>query len=151
MQRMMGVFFAVALAIGTAVIANAQTVGSGAVLEWDHPTERMDGTPLAVEEIAAYRVYYVIGDDAASISTSGATVDLPVGTTATLELPLPPRAEPYVVHFAIAARAKNSGWGPLSAVVSRAFLVQSISPPVSPATLRLRFTCDGSCVVTPVE
>jgi len=114
-------------------------------LSWTAPTTRVDGTPLAAEEIKEYRVYYTIDGTAPGegefIPVSGA-----VSETVTLELT--PRVEPYVVSFAIKTVDTAGLESVLSEVVSKTFNVDSDAKPNAPTNLQFEINCGDGCTIT---
>lgn len=69
-------------------------------LTWQHPTTRVDGTPLPVSEIAGYRLYYTVDGDIPT-DPDAPFILLAPGTSETIPLDLPYRAEPYVLRAAL--------------------------------------------------
>lgn len=64
------------------IVPPADAQSSSDVLTWTPPTERVDGTPLPVQEIGGYRVYFAIGD-----GPLGQPIDVSGGSTTSYEVP----------------------------------------------------------------
>ena len=116
-----------------------------ATLSWQAPTTRMDGTPLAASDIAKYTVYYSIGSAPTLTSPS---VDVTGATTTTIDLTLTPSLTAQTVYFAATATDTNGSESPLSAVVSKSFLVNSTAPPSAPTSVTFTITCANGCTIT---
>lgn len=134
--------------------ARAQTPNPDApraFLSWEAPTERVDGTPITPAEIDRYEVFFVVGDSPAGIGDTEAKAIVRNGTSEVIELNLPPRPTPYVVHFAVAAAAVGTERGPLSEAKTAAFMVRSTVPLAAPTKVEFEITCGaGRCAVEPV-
>lgn len=119
-----------------------------AMLSWEAPTERVDGTPMGVEEIREYRVFYTVDgpvDPAGDYDTLQA-----FQTAEAVMLNLTPRAEPYTVNFAIAVVDTDGLVSALSSTVSKTFDVDSTAAPVVPTNLQITITCGEGCTIEAV-
>lgn len=81
-------------------------------LSWDAPTSRLDGSPLAAEEIAEYRIYYSKGQEAGKGVTY---ISLPPSVTAYMFDSLSP-GEYYFAATCVDTENRES---PLSVQVTR--------------------------------
>jgi len=137
--------FAGLIIVGMLVTLAAHAAPAPSDLSWTAPTTRVDGTPLAAEEIKEYRVYYTI-DGTAPGTGDPIVVD---GTSAseTVTLELAPRLEPYVVSFAIKTVDTDGLGSALSDVVSKEFEVESTSEPNAPTSLEFTITCGEGCII----
>ena len=138
--------FAGFMFIGLLVTLAAHAAPAPSDLSWTAPTTRVDGTPLAAEEIKEYRVYYTIDGTA-----PGEGEPIVVGGTSaseTVTLELTPRLEPYVVSFAIKTVDTDGLKSPLSEVVSKTFNVDSDAVPSAPTSLEFTITCGEGCTIT---
>jgi len=139
--------FATFLLVGFLVTlaGTASAAPATADLSWTAPSTRVDGTPLAAEEIKEYRVYYTI-DGTAPGTGDPIVVD---GTSAseTVTLELTPRVEPYVVSFAIKTVDTDGLGSALSDVVTKTFEVESTSSPRAPTNLQFEITCGEGCTI----
>lgn len=139
---LLGAFVAIVLA---AVVTQAAEVTAN--LEWTAPTERTDGTPLAPEEIANYRVYY--GVDSPPGDEPVAVIE---GQAETLTIDLAPRPESYTVQFAVTAVDADGRESERSNVVAQSFMVTSTAAPSAPTRLRIEIACaSGDCQIVLVE
>jgi len=131
--------------VGLLVTLAAHSAPAPSDLSWTAPSTRVDGTPLAVEEIKEYRVYYTIDGtppgDGDHIVVSGTSI----AETVTLELI--PRIEPYVVSFAIKTVDTDGLGSSLSDVVSKEFEVESTSEPNAPTNLQFEIACGDGCSI----
>ena len=114
-------------------------------LSWEPPTERVDGTPFAVEDIQEYRVYYTI--DGTPPGEGEPIVVSGTSTSETVTLELLPRVEPYVVSFAIKTVDTDGLGSALSEVVTKEFEVESTSEPGAPTNLQFEITCGEGCTI----
>jgi hypothetical protein len=138
--------FAMFLIIGLMFTLAAHAAPATSELSWTAPDTREDGTPLLAEEIAEYRVYYAVDEQ---VTTNSTTVML--GGTAvagTITLTLTPRAEPYVVRFAVATVDTEGRVSALSEVVSKTFSVSSTAAPMPSTNLMFSVTCTSGCTIT---
>ena len=139
-------FLTIVFVFGLVIFAQgAFSATATSTLSWQPPTERVDGTPLTVEEIKEYRVYYTIDGtppgDGEPIVVSGTSAS----ETVTLELL--PRVEPYVVSFAIKTVDTDGLESALSEVVSKTFNVDSDAGPSAPTSLEFTITCGDGCTI----
>jgi len=114
-------------------------------LNWTAPTTRTDGTPLAPTEIQEFRVYYGIdiGPDPLAIGPEYTAVSGENATDITIELV--PRADPYVISFAITTVDRDGLQSVLSETVTKSFDVESTAKPNAPTSLTFTVVCaDGS-------
>ena len=140
--------FAAFLFVGLLVTLAAHAAPAPSDLSWTAPTTRVDGTPLAAEEIKEYRVYYTI-DGTAPGTGEPIVVD---GTSAseTVTLELLPRATPYVVSFAISTVDIDGLESAQSETVSKTFQVDSTVAPGAPTSLEFTITCGDGCSIVEV-
>ena len=119
-------------------------------LSWDAPTTRVDGTPLAPTEIQEFRVYYGIdiGPDPLAIGPEYTAVSGENATDITIELV--PRADPYVISFAITTVDRDGLESALSETVSKTFQVDSTAAPSAPTNLQFTIVCGDGCTITEV-
>ena len=117
-------------------------------LSWEAPTTRVDGTPLAMEEIQEYRVYYEV-DGIPTVASSVTAIDF-ASISAEITLTLNPRVEPYVVSFAILTVDTEDRQSQLSEIVSKTFNVNSTANPGVPTTLQFTVTCTNGCSIEEV-
>ena len=121
-------------------------------LNWTAPTTRVDGTPLAPTEIQEFRVYHGIdiGPDPLAIGPEYTAVSGENATDITIELV--PRADPYVISFAITTVDRDGLESVLSETVTKSFDVESTAKPNAPTQLMFSVACaDGSgCEITEV-
>ena len=139
-------FLTIVFVFGLVMFAQG-AVGAEATstLSWEPPTERVDGTPLAAEEIKEYRVYYTIDGTAPGEGEPIVVSGTSASETVTLELL--PRVEPYVVSFAIKTVDTDGLGSALSEVVTKEFEVQSTSEPGAPTNLQFEITCGEGCTI----
>ena len=119
-------------------------------LSWDAPTTRVDGTPLQVTQIEEFRVYHGIdiGPDPLAIGPEYTAVTGENATDITIELV--PRADPYVISFAITTVDRDGLQSVLSETVSKTFQVDSTAAPSAPTNLQFTIVCGDGCTVTEV-
>ena len=121
-------------------------------LNWTAPTTRVDGTPLAPTEIQEFRVYYGIdiGPDPLASGPEYTAVSGENATDITIELV--PRADPYVISFAITTVDRDGLQSVLSETVTKSFDVESTAKPNAPTQLMFSVACaDGSgCEITEI-
>lgn len=86
-------------------------------LIWDIPLEYDDGTPLLVEDLKEYRVYY--GNDHNNLKQSGRLLVIPQITGSTGKAQIPVGAG--IWHFAVTAVSKEELESDLSNVVTYSF------------------------------
>ena len=137
--------FAAFLLVGLMITLAVQAAPAKSNLSWTAPDTRVDGTPLTIEEIKEYRVYYTIDGTA-----PGEGEPIVVGGTAaseTVTLELTPRVEPYVVSFAIKTVDTDGLGSALSDVVTKEFEVESTSNPGAPTNLQFEITCGEGCTI----
>jgi len=119
-------------------------------LSWDAPTTRVDGTPLAPTEIQEFRVYHGIdiGPDPLAIGPEYTAVTGENATDITIELV--PRADPYVISFAITTVDRDGLESALSETVTKTFQVDSTAAPSAPTNLQFTIVCGDGCTITEV-
>jgi len=121
-------------------------------LSWDAPTTRVDGTPLQATQIEEFRIYYGvdIGENPLAIGPDYTAVSGENATDITIELV--PRADPYVISFAITTVDRDGLQSALSETVTKTFDVESTAKPNAPTQLMFSVACaDGSgCEITEV-
>jgi hypothetical protein len=137
--------FAAFLFVGLLVTFAAQAAPATSDLSWTAPTTRVDGTPLQVEDIAEYRVYYSVDNPVTVDSTEVVVGGSEVASTITLTLV--PRADPYVVSFAVATVDTDGRVSALSEIVSKTFVVNSTAAPMPPTSLVFSITCIDECTI----
>jgi len=116
-------------------------------LSWTAPDTRVDGTPLAAEEIKEYRVFYSIDG---TPTGSGEFIPVSGAVSETVTLELTPRVEPYVVSFAIKTVDTAGLESVLSEVVSKTFNVDSDAKPNAPTNLQFEINCGDGCTIAEV-
>ena len=121
-------------------------------LTWTAPTTRVDGTPLQATQIEEFRIYYGvdIGENPLAIGPDYTAVSGENATDITIELV--PRADPYVISFAITTVDRDGLQSALSETVTKTFDVESTAKPNAPTQLMFSVACaDGSgCEITEV-
>ena len=120
-------------------------------LSWDAPTTRVDGTPLQATQIEEFRVYHGIDigpDDPLAIGPEYTAVTGENTTDITIELV--PRAEPYVISFAITTVDRDGLESALSETVSKTFDVKSTAVPSAPTSVTFTVVCGDGCSITEV-
>ena len=119
-------------------------------LSWTAPTTRVDGTPLAPAQIEEFRVYHGIdiGPDPLAIGPEYTAVSGENATDITIELV--PRADPYVISFAITTVDRDGLQSVLSETVSKTFQVDSTAAPSAPTNLQFTIVCGDGCTITEV-
>ena len=145
-MNLIRIFFVVVL---MALANYAQAADAVSTLKWTAPTTRMDGTALSVEELSGYKIYYAVDGD---VTLNSQFVE--VGNSAVTEevvLDLTPRAEPYVINFAIVAVDIEQRVSQLSESVAKTFLITSTAEPGPPTELRFTITCGAGCNVEIIE
>ena len=138
--------FAAFLFLGMLVTLAAHAAPAPSDLSWTAPDTRVDGTPLTVEEIKEYRVYYTIDGQ-----TPGEGVPIVVsGTSAseTVTLELSPRATPYVVSFSITTVDTGGLESARSETVSKTLQVDSTAAPGAPTNIQFTIVCGEGCTIT---
>ena len=145
MMRLAG-FLLVGMVITLALLPAAHAAPATSELSWTAPSTRVDGTPLAVEEIKEYRVYYTI--DGTAPGTGEPIVVSGTSASETVTLEILPRVEPYVVSFAIRTVDTDGLGSALSNVVSKTFQVDSTAAPVAPTSLEFTIVCGEGCTIT---
>ena len=119
-------------------------------LSWTAPTTRVDGTPLQATQIEEFRVYHGIdiGENPLAIGPEYTAVTGENATDITIELV--PRADPYVISFAITTVDRDGLESALSETVSKTFDVDSTADPAAPTSLQFTINCVDGCTVTEV-
>ena len=117
-------------------------------LNWTAPTTRTDGTPLAPTEIQEFRVYYGVDIGGNPLVVGPDYADFTGENAAEITLDLTPRAEPYVISFAITTVDTDGLQSELSETVTKTFDVQSTANPSAPTSLTFTVTCTDGCVIT---
>jgi len=117
-------------------------------LSWDAPTTRVDGTPLQATQIEEFRVYHGIdiGPDPLAIGPEYTAVSGENATDITIELV--PRADPYVISFAITTVDRDGLESALSETVTKTFQVDSTAAPSAPTNLQFTIVCGDGCTIT---
>ena len=114
-------------------------------LSWEPPTERVDGTPFAVEDIQEYRVTYTI-DGKVDANRTPVILDF-AAVNAKIVVDLTPREMPYVVAFQIVVVDTEGRVSRPSDPVSKEFAVDSTASPQPPTNIQFRITCGDSCEI----
>ena len=114
-------------------------------LSWEPPTERVDGTPFAVEDIQEYRVTYTI-DGKVDANRTPVILDF-AAVNAKIVVELTPREMPYVVAFQIVVVDTEGRVSRPSDPVSKEFAVDSTASPQPPTNIQFRITCGDSCEI----
>ena len=114
-------------------------------LSWEPPTERVDGTPFAVEDIQEYRVTYTI-DGKVDANRPPVVIDF-AAVDAEIVVELTPREMPYVVAFQIVVVDTEGRVSLPSDPVSKEFAVDSTASPQPPTNIQFRITCGDSCEI----
>ena len=119
-------------------------------LTWTAPTTRVDGTPLQATQIEEFRVYHGIdiGPDPLAIGPEYTAVSGENATDITIELV--PRADPYVISFAITTVDRDGLESALSETVSKTFQVDSTAAPSAPTNIQFTIVCGDGCTITEV-
>ena len=119
-------------------------------LSWDAPTTRVDGTPLQATQIEEFRIYHGIdiGPDPLAIGPEYTAVSGENATDITIELV--PRADPYVISFAITTVDRDGLQSVLSDTVTKTFDVESTAKPNAPTSLTFTVVCGDGCSITEV-
>ena len=136
------------LLVGLMVTLAVQAAPATSTLSWDAPTTRVDGTPLAPTEIQEFRVYYGVDIGGNPLVVGPDYADFTGENAAEITLDLTPRAEPYVISFAITTVDTDGLQSELSETVSKTFDVQSTANPSAPTSLTFTVTCTDGCVIT---
>ena len=119
-------------------------------LSWTAPTTRVDGTPLQATQIEEFRVYHGIdiGENPLAIGPEYTAV---TGENATdITIKLVPRADPYVISFAITTVDRDGLESALSETVSKTFQVDSTAAPSAPTNLQFTIVCGDGCTITEI-
>jgi hypothetical protein len=142
--------FAMLLLIGLTVCiaSNAFAASATSNLSWTPPDSRQDGTPLSLDEIAEYRVFYTV--DGQVTGGSDFIVSSSTATTETVTLELTPREQPYTVSFAITVIDTNGLSSPPSDTVSKQFYVNSTAVPGPATNIKFVITCSDGCTIQEV-
>lgn len=135
------------LLIAASALAAAQTKEVTAAAIITPATTRVDGSPLAPEDIKHHKLYYAIGAQPTAQSPF-VVVD---GTAIVVTLELSPRAEPYEVYFTATTVDTGDRESAMTAPEIVRFRVASTSPPGSPVQVQVKFTCAGDCELIPLE
>lgn len=139
------ILFALAVALLASV---AQAAPVTADLSWTSPGERVDGTPLAPEDIAEYRVYYSVNGD---VDPDSEPVVVTSGNAEVVTIDLAPSPAPYTLAFAVTAVDTEGRESDLSNVEIITALVESTAIPAPPTSLSIEIRCDGQCSVKLIE
>ena len=138
--------FTAFLLVGLMVTLASHAAPAPSDLSWTAPDTRVDGTPLAAEEIAEYRVYYTIDGTAPGEGEPIVVNGTSASETVTLELL--PRVEPYVVSFSITTVDTGGLESARSETVSKTLQVDSTAAPGAPTSLEFAITCGDGCTIT---
>ena len=121
---------------------------STSTLSWEAPTTRVDGTAMTVNEIKEYRAFYAI-DGEPTTDSEFIVIDF-AATTEVITLQLQPRAEPYIISFAIMTVDTQDRQSLLSNVVSKTFNVSSTANPGVPTMLQFSISIADGFTITEV-
>tara|TARA_R110001592_G_scaffold330758_4_gene613072 strand:- start:6911 stop:7357 length:447 start_codon:yes stop_codon:yes gene_type:complete len=129
---------------------SAYAATATSTLSWTAPDAREDDTPLRLEEIGEYRIFYAVDAEPTTNDTYVSATGAETGQVVTLELT--PRVEPYVVSFAVMVVDKAGRQSALSEVVSKKFEVESTANPSPPTNIQFTFACSegAGCTITEV-
>lgn len=145
MKNLMAIFALMGLIF---LAQNAFAASATSELSWSAPTERVDGTPMDLDEIAEYRVFYSV-DGEPTTDSEFITIERDA-TSETVTLELTPRAEDYTVSFAIVVVDTNGLVSQPSEMVSKVFNVESTSVPRPATNLQFTITCEDGCTIEEV-
>ena len=137
--------FAAFLLVGLMLTLAVQAAPATSTLSWEPPTERVDGTPFAVEDIQEYRVTYTI-DGKVDANRPPVVIDF-AAVDAEIVVELTPREMPYVVAFQIVVVDTEGRVSRPSDPVSKEFAVDSTASPQPPTNIQFRITCGDSCEI----
>ena len=137
--------FAAFLLVGLMLTLAVQAAPATSTLSWEPPTERVDGTPFAVEDIQEYRVTYTI-DGKVDANRPPVVIDF-AAVDAKIVVELTPREMPYVVAFQIVVVDTEGRVSRPSDPVSKEFAVDSTASPQPPTNIQFRITCGDSCEI----
>ncbi len=132
-----------ALTFTTTVVFAAEAPST---LSWTPPTTYVDGSPLSVEEIQEYRIYYAV--DEAVVKTTEYITANDFQKRAVITLTLTPRVAPYVVNFAMSTVATNGMESALSETVSKKFNLNTTAEPSAPTAITVTISCNDGCTIT---
>ena len=138
--------FAAFLLVGLMITLAVQAAPAKSNLSWEPPTERVDGTPFAVEDIQEYRVTYTIDGEVAG-DRPPVVIDF-AAVNAEIVVELTPRELPYVVAFQIVVVDKQGRMSLPSDPVSKVFAVDSTAAPYPPTSVQFTITCGDGCTIT---
>lgn len=139
--------FVLMLCFSTIVSAQS-TAESTATLSWEAPTTRVDGTPFSKEELSAYRIYYSVDTTVTMASDFVTAESFQLRDVITLQLA--PRAEPYIVYFAMTAVDTDGRESTLSETVSKEYNVSSTADPNPPTSVTFTISCGDGCKIEEV-
>ena len=140
--------FAAFLLVGLMLTLAVQAAPATSTLSWEPPTERVDGTPFAVEDIQEYRVTYTI-DGKVDANRPPVVIDF-AAVDAEIVVELTPREMPYVVAFQIVVVDTEGRVSRPSDPVSKEFAVDSTAAPYPPTSVQFTITCGEGCTITEV-
>lgn len=130
-------------------MAVAQAAPANSRVSWVPDLSRVDGTPMTVDEIGEYRVFYEV-DGPVSEQSRFFSV-LPTATGASHTIDLTPRADPYVVQFAVQTIDTDGLASVLSETGSKSFQVDSTAVPSPVTGVEVTMTCGDGCVIRAVD
>jgi hypothetical protein len=136
--------FAAFLLVGLMLTLAVQAAPATSTLSWEPPTERVDGTPFAVEDILEYAVTYTV--DGEPSDRAPFVVDF-AATSAEIVLELTPRAMPYTVAFQIVVVDKQGRMSLPSDPVSKVFALDSTAAPGVPTSVKFTVLCGQGCTI----
>jgi hypothetical protein len=147
-KAVLAILYVLCLALAAQPVLSAEAKSN---LSWDAPTTRVDGTALQATQIEEFRIYYGIGigDDSLAIGPEYTAVTGENAAELTVELT--PRAEPYVLSFAITTVDRDGLQSVLSETVTKTFQVDSTAAPSVPTSLKFSVTCGDGCSIEQVE
>lgn len=126
-----------------AFAAEAQIQANGSVeLQWEPPTENVDGTPLT--DLAGFRIYW--GTEPGNY-TNSLPIDDAGRTSATVQLQVSQAVTTF--YFAMTALDDDGNESAFSNEVARTVTIEvdDTTPPAIPILRSIEFTLDGCIVV----
>ena len=138
------------LLVGLMITLAVQSAPAVSTLSWTAPATRVDGTPLQATQIEEFRIYHGIdiGENPLAIGPEYTAVTGENAAEITIELV--PRADPYVISFAITTVDRDGLESAQSDTVSKTFQVDSTAAPGAPTSLEFTIVCGEGCTVTEV-
>lgn len=117
-------------------------------LSWTAPETRVDGTPMTVDEIAEYRIFYAVdGQSVGENDYVSITGDV---TSKKITLDLAPKVGDYVVSFTATVVDTDGVESRPSEPVTKTFSVTSTARPNPPTSLTFSVVCGAECTIDEV-